>query len=469
MTRLRIRLVAAIAMVLGCLGPLVAPAQGDPVIAAAGSIACDTTSEFYNGRLGTDGHCQQQSTSDLLVGAGLSAVLTLGDNQYHVGSLHDFNTSFDPSWGRLKPIIHPAIGNIEYGTAEARGYFDYFNGEGKRSGPAGDRDKGYYSFDVGSWHLIALNTSCDRIDRGSAVDGCAPGSPQERWLRSDLATHRNSCTLAYAHRPRFNSGLRGNFPGARAFWEALYEAGADVVLGGDPHHYERFAPQTPGGNPDPAMGIRQFVSGTGGAFFTSWSMIKPNSEVRHNRTFGVLTFTLHPGSYEWRFLPVPGGTFTDAGAGTCHGRNPAFGLTATTPPAPESKSECTIRGTDGRDRLNGTSKDDVICGLGGNDKIRGGGGNDVIRGGGGKDRIYGGKGNDRLYGDDGNDLLRGQRGNDRLVGAKGKDRLYGDRGRDSLSSRDRRKRERVFGGRGRDRAKIDRGDRVRSVERVSRR
>jgi hypothetical protein len=326
MTRLWTRLVAAIAIASGCLGPLVAAAHGSPVIAAAGSIACDTTSSFYNGGLGSPGHCQQKATSDLLAGAGLSGVLTLGDNQYHVGSLDDFNAVFDPTWGRVKSIIHPAVGQREYSTANAGGYFDYFNGIGRRTGPAGDRDKGYYSFDVGSWHLIALNTNCDRLDRGPAADGCAAGSPQERWLRADLAAHRTSCTLAYWHRPRFNSGLRSDFAGSQPFWQALYEAGADVVLGGDPHDYERFAPQTPGGLLDPQRGLREFVSGTGGAFFTSWSSLKPNSEVRNNRTFGVLTLALHQGAYDWRFLPAPGETFTDAGSGVCHGRTPGFGV-----------------------------------------------------------------------------------------------------------------------------------------------
>ena len=146
-------------------------------------------SEFFNGGVGTEGHCRQKNTSDLLVQAAPTAVLTLGDNQYHVGSLSDFTASFDPTWGRLKPIIHPAVGNHEYATAGARGYFDYFNGPGRQSGPAGERDKGYYSFDIGGWHLIALNSECDRIARGTAANGCAAGSPQESSLRADLAAH----------------------------------------------------------------------------------------------------------------------------------------------------------------------------------------------------------------------------------------------------------------------------------------
>jgi acid phosphatase type 7 len=473
MTLFRIRLLVCVASALAFLGTVGPPAYGDPVIAAAGSIACDTTSDFYNGGLGVDGHCRQKQTSDLLVGggfsSGLSAVLTLGDNQYHTGSLDDFKVSFDQSWGRVKQLIHPELGQREYSTPGARGYFDYFNGVGKENGPAGPRDKGYYSFDVGAWHLIGLNTNCDSIDRGAAADGCAAGSPQERWLRADLKAHQNSCTLAYWHRPRFNSGLRSDSTASAAFWQALYEAGADVILSGDPHNYERFAPQDPNGIADPARGIREFVAGTGGAFFTSWSSQKRNSEVRYNRAFGVIVLTLHAASYDWRFVPETDGTFTDFGSGGCHGRTPGFGANDPAPPPEAARSRCTIVGTSGDDRIVGTSKSDVICGLGGNDRIRGGAGNDVTLAGSGSDRVWGGRGRDRIYGDSGNDVLRGQKGNDRIVGGEGKDRLYGNRGRDSLSSRDRRRREWVFGGRGRDRAKIDRGDRARSVEHVSRR
>jgi Ca2+-binding RTX toxin-like protein len=445
-----------------------APAYGDPVIAAAGDIACDTNSEFFNGGVGMEGHCRQLKTSDLLLNAGLSAVLALGDNQYHNGSLSDFNASFDPSWGRLKPIIRPIPGNHEYSTDDARGYFDYFNGVGSRTGAAGDRHKGYYSFDIGNWHLIALNAACTELAKGAAANGCAAGSPQERWLRSDLASRRTSCTLAYFHEPRFNSGFRGNSPDSQAFWETLYSAGADLVLSGDAHDYERFAPQAPDGTLDTVRGIRQFVVGTGGAFFTGWSTRKPNSEVRQNRTFGVLAITLRPTSYEWQFLPEAGKTFTDSGSGVCHGRTSGFGPDANAPvPKDPVRGPCTIQGTDRNDRLVGTSKRDVICGLGGNDSIWGLGGNDLIRGGTGRDRLYGGKGRDRLYGSAGNDRLHGGSGGDRLVSGGGRDRLYGNRGRDSLSSRDKHGRDRVLGGRGRDSAKVDKRDHVRSVERVS--
>jgi hypothetical protein len=450
----------ALVLALTWAATATAPAHAaDPVIAAAGDIACDTTSEFWNGGQGTEGHCRQRATSDLLVGGGLSAVLPLGDTQYHVGELSDYQASFHPTWGRVKPILRPVLGNHEYGTSNARGYFDYFN-DGRSNGPAGERGKGYYSYDLGSWHLIALNTNCDHIDNGAAANGCAPGSPQEHWLRADLAAHRNQCTLAYFHSPLFNSGFRGNRPFARPFWDVLYEAGADVVLNGDAHSYERFALQSPSGAADPTRGIRQFVVGTGGVFFTGWSTVKPNSELRQNHTFGVLMLTLRPGRYEWRFAPVTGESFTDSGSGTCHGRLPSFG-----PPPPlkqgkPSRSRCTIRGTEEGDRLNGTRRRDVICGLGGNDVIRGRGGNDVIRGG---------RGNDRLYGNRGQDRITGQSGKDRIVGGAGRDRLYGNHGNDSLSSRDSRQRDRVIGGRGRDRAKVDGADLVRSVERVFRR
>jgi acid phosphatase type 7 len=466
----RTRVLASLLAAGASLALIGAPAHAaDPVIAAAGDIACDTESEFFKGGFGTAGHCRQRATSDLLVNGGLSAVLALGDTQYHVGALSDFEASFDPSWGRVKPIIRPIVGNHEYGTSDARGYFDYFNGPGQQNGAAGPRGKGYYSYNLGSWHLVALNTNCDQLDRGAGANGCAPGSPQEHWLRTDLATERKQCTLAYMHSPRFNSGYRGNSSTGQAFWEALYAAGADLVLSGDAHDYERFAPQDPQGNFDPARGIRQFVVGTGGVFFTGWSTLKPHSEVRQNDTFGVLFLTLRPGSYEWRFAPEAGAAFTESGSGVCHGRVPSF-----TAPSPLRRKApvlgpCTIRGTDEDDRLDGTRKRDVICGLGGDDVIRGLGRNDVIRGGSGNDRLRGGRGRDRLYGGGGNDRLYGQSGRDRLVGGSGRDRLYGNAGNDSFSSRDKRQLDRVRGGKGRDRAKVDRADRVRSVERVFRR
>jgi len=261
----------------------------DPVIAAAGDIACSTSSSSYNGGAGTSTKCRARYTSNLLVNSGLSAVLPLGDEQYDTGSLSGFTKSYALSWGRVKPITFPAVGNHEYLTAGAKGYFDYFNGVGAATGPAGVRGQGYYSFDVGSWHLIALNSS----DHCTIV-ACGKGSPQETWLRADLAAHPTSCTLAYWHHPRFNSGHDGNGSFMQPMFQDLYDANADVVLGGHAHDYERFAPQDPTGALDPVRGIRAFVVGTGGVFFTGWSKLKPNSEVRQNDTFGVLALTLRP-------------------------------------------------------------------------------------------------------------------------------------------------------------------------------
>jgi 3',5'-cyclic AMP phosphodiesterase CpdA len=291
------------------------PGSSDPVIAAAGDVACDPGSPAFNGGAGTATGCRQRYTSDLLVGAGLAAVLPLGDIQYEDGTPAMYQLSFDPTWGRLRDIIRPAIGNHEYLTPGAAGYFDYFNGAGNQLGPAGDRTGGYYSFEVGAWHLISLNSNC------SMAGGCSAGSPQELWLQEDLAAHRATCTLAYWHHPHFSSGPHGNGVGENAtdaLWSDLYGAGADLVLNGHDHDYERFAPQTAAGTADPVRGIREFVVGTGGKSHYAFSTLRPNSEVRNADTFGVLKLVLHPESYDWSFVPEAGGTFADSGSDTCH-------------------------------------------------------------------------------------------------------------------------------------------------------
>src|SRR5690349_1589483 len=373
------------AAIVSCAASLCANASiaaAGPVSAAAGDSACSPTGSV------TSTKCRQKPTSDLLVNTGLSAVLTLGDEQYDTGSYSSFTKSYDPTWGRVKPITFPAAGNHEYKTSGAKGYFDYFNGVGAFSGRAGDRDKGYYSFDIGTWHIVALNSS----DHGQMV-ACGKGSPQETWLRADLAAHPTSCTLAYWHHPRFNSGHEGNATFMQAIFQDLYDANVDVVLGGHAHDYERFAPQDPNGKLDHARGIRQFVVGTGGAFFTAFGSIKPNSEVHNGSTYGVLKLTLHPTSYDWQFVPEAGKTFKDSGTGSCHGlvaQPPQVRVSPPPPPAPQvtiaqgrglRRVKCTIVGTPGDDVLRGTSGNDVICGFGGNDRIYGGGGNDVIVGG----------------------------------------------------------------------------------------
>ena len=286
--------------------------SSDPVIAAAGDISCAPTNPNYNGGTGVASACQQLATSNLVVAQGLAAVLPLGDTQYDNGTLSEFQTAYDPTWGRVKAITHPAVGNHEYNTAGAAGYFDYFDGIGAATGPAGDRSRGYYSFDIGSWHIVALNSEC------SQVGGCGVGSPQEQWLKSDLAAHPATCTLAYWHRPLFNSSFTGTDSEMQPIWQDLYDANSDVVLNGHAHDYERFAPQTPSGALDPARGIREFVSGTGGEDHHSIGSTVPNSEVHNDATFGVLKLTLHATGYDWQWVPVAGGSFTDSGSGTCH-------------------------------------------------------------------------------------------------------------------------------------------------------
>ena len=275
-----------------------------PTIAAAGDIACDPKSAAFDDGEGDGLECRQKATSDLLV-AGYAGVLALGDLQYEDGSHGSFLDSYDPAWGRVKAITAPVPGNHEYESPHASGYYGYFGTA------AGDPAKGYYSFDLGRWHLIALNSNC------SEVGGCGQGSAQETWLRDDLAANRARCTLAYWHHPRFSSGTNGSDRRYRAFWRALYEADADVVLTGHDHDYERFAPQDPHGARDHARGIRQFVVGTGGRGLRSFPHVEPNSEVRDASSLGVLELTLGAGAYAWRFRPAVG-SFVDAGSDACH-------------------------------------------------------------------------------------------------------------------------------------------------------
>jgi Fibronectin type III domain/Calcineurin-like phosphoesterase len=279
--------------------------SGDPVIAAAGDIACGPGDSRWNGGAGTPGACQELATSNILFGSDLAAVLPLGDEQYEDGTLPAFMQSYDPSWGRVNGLSHPVPGNHEYQSQGAAGYYSYFGSL------AGDPTKGYYSFDIGAWHLIALNSECANIG------GCGTGSPEEVWLRNDLAAHSNTCTLAYWHRPRFSSGFNGGNSAFAAWWSDLYNANADIVLNGHDHDYERFAPQDPSQNPDP-NGIREFVAGTGGQEHMAFVNPSRNSQIFNNNTFGVLKLTLHPTSYDWQFVPQAGGTFTDSGTGSCH-------------------------------------------------------------------------------------------------------------------------------------------------------
>ena len=274
-------------------------------IAAAGDIACDPGSPRFGNGLGTGFDCRQRATSDLLVGGGYEAVLALGDIQYEVGAVDAFEASYDASWGRVKPVTRPVPGNHEYRTAGAAGYFEYF-GAG-----AGDPTKGYYSYELGNWHVVALNSNC------AAVGGCDAGSAQERWLRADLAAHPSRCTLAYWHHPRYSSGRHGSDSSYVAFWQALVDADADLVLVGHDHDYERFAPQDAGGRRDLERGIREFVVGTGGKNLRPFTRVSPNSEARDATSLGVLELTLGANAYEWRFRAAVG-SFTDSGSASCH-------------------------------------------------------------------------------------------------------------------------------------------------------
>ena len=274
-------------------------------VAAAGDIACDPASPWYGNGLGSGLQCRQRATSDLVVGAGYEVVLALGDIQYGLGARGAFEASYDASWGRVKSSTRPVPGNHEYGTAGAASYFEYFGAA------AGDPTEGYYSFEVGDWHVVALNSNC------VAVGGCDTGSAQERWLRSDLAAHPARCTLAYWHHPRYSSGWHGSDVTYAAFWEALVDANADLVLVGHDHGYERFAPQNARGGRDLARGIREFVVGTGGRSLRRFTRVSPNSEARDATSFGVLELTLGADAYGWRYRPAVG-WFADAGSARCH-------------------------------------------------------------------------------------------------------------------------------------------------------
>jgi acid phosphatase type 7 len=278
-----------------------------PLIAAAGDIACDLNGgNKGDGESATSETCHMQATSDLLKNLKLTAVLALGDIQYENGTLEKFQKSYAPTWGQFLSITHPVVGNHEYETPNASGYYKYFGAA------AGDPAKGYYSYTIGKWHLIALNANC------AAVGGCQADSLQEKWLKADLAAHPGTCTLAYWHQPRFSSALHGNNKDTDIFWQDLYRAGADIILNGHDHDYERFAAQTPNAIADPKRGIREFVVGTGGRSLYPFVNVQPNSEVRNDDTYGVLTLKLYPNSYDWKFIPEKGKVFSDSGRGTCH-------------------------------------------------------------------------------------------------------------------------------------------------------
>ena len=246
-----------------------------------------------------------EATAKLLE-ANPGTVMALGDLAYPNGAPQDFKC-YDKTWGRVKDRTRPAVGNHEFHSSGASYYFQYFGAA------AGDPKTGYYSYELGSWHIIVLNSECKE------VGGCGAGSPEEKWLRADLAAHPTGCTLAYFHKPRFSSGLNhGNDPEMAAFWQALYDFNAELIVNGHDHDYERFAPQDPNGKWDPKRGIREFVVGTGGKNHREFGLHKGNSELRNNNAFGVLKLTLKATGYDWKFIPEAGKAFTDSGSGSCH-------------------------------------------------------------------------------------------------------------------------------------------------------
>jgi len=238
-------------------------------------------------------------------------VFAAGDLAYEKGSAEEFKNCYGPTWGRFKDRTKPALGNHEYVDPTASGYFGYW---GAQAGSAG---RGYYSYELGGWHIVVLNTNCSVKGMG----GCAAGSAQETWLSADLAEHPNACIVAYGHHALFSSGIfkkHAVHPELRPLWGDLYAAHADLVLAGHEHSYERFAPQDPAGNSDPERGIREIVVGTGGRSHDLLGFAAPNSEVRNWETYGVLKLTLAPGKYSWEFIPEEGKSFRDSGSGTCH-------------------------------------------------------------------------------------------------------------------------------------------------------
>jgi PKD repeat protein len=279
----------------------IAVAVTDPVIVAAGDI----------------GDCVR--TGDNATGALASTipgiVMPLGDNAYPNGTPAEYTTCYDPAWGAVKDRTRPVAGNHDYynpgPTKNAAGYFGYFGAA------AGDPAKGYYSFTVGSWFVVVLNTGTE------SQDFIAAGSTQEQWLRAELASHPQQCVLAAFHHPQFSTITGRPFvrPETTPLVQALYDAGADLLLVGHDHAYQRFKPMRPDGTADAAFGIRQIVVGTGGGEgLYGFGETHPNVDVRNSDTFGVLKLTLKTGGYDWQFVPTPGGSFTDAGSGTCHGR-----------------------------------------------------------------------------------------------------------------------------------------------------
>jgi acid phosphatase type 7 len=268
--------------------PAPQPAAGnDSVLVGAGDIADCAT--------------QEDTRTAQLIETIPGTVFTMGDNVYQTGTAAEFQNCYEPTWGRFKDRTRPSPGNHDYYSINATPYYDYFRDK------AGQPGQGYYSYDLGQWHIVSLNSNI----------GSQANSPQNLWLKADLAKNRRTCTLAYWHHPVFSSGVHGNDPKMKDIWQTLYSNGVDVVVNGHDHHYERFSPQNPSGKADATRGIRQFVVGTGGTRLRNLRSRQPNSEVQNTDTHGVIKLTLRPTSYDWEFMPISGKTFRDQGSANC--------------------------------------------------------------------------------------------------------------------------------------------------------
>ena len=288
-------LVGAVALVACTAGHTqpASPSDGGETLIAAGDIAqCGRS-----GYVGTGAEATAR-----LIDSLPGTVVALGDLAYPNGTERDFRGCYEPTWGRFKDRTKPTPGNHEHNTPGATPYYAYW---GEQAGPVGE---GFYSFELGPWHIIALNSNL--------LEGPLK-SKQEEWLAADLERHPTRCALAFFHHSRFTSGGHGSDPRLDSLWRILHAQGVDVVLGGHDHDYERFAPQDPDGNRDQQRGIRQFVVGTGGARLTPFLWLQPNSEMRINEVHGVLRLTLRADSYQWEFLSAPDGKVLDTGVTRC--------------------------------------------------------------------------------------------------------------------------------------------------------
>jgi hypothetical protein len=301
----------------------------DITVLAAGNIACDPNQPSYHGGDGSGFACHMKYTSNILVNRYSDAVLALGDNQYICGGHGAYNQSYDQSWGRVYNKTYPVPGDKEYRTTEnspngtdceppqnfAEGYEAYF---GSAPGPApGASQEFWYSFELGNWHIVALNSACGS---GVVLPECGPGSAELTWLVNDLANSNKQCTLVFFHHPRFSSGTHGNDADTAPFWNAMYDDGVELVLNAHDHTYERFLAQDPQQNRDRANGIVEFVVGSGGHSHEQFpgGAPEPNSAVRNALTFGVLEVALRASSWRAEFIPEAGSSFTDSATGNCH-------------------------------------------------------------------------------------------------------------------------------------------------------